>query len=196
MHCQSHTESNDSWKQSWQQPPSLSKRFPELISTRHWQFEFTPVEQGLRSIKRDNAGKLILNASTTKVLKSIVSTMPKNMEKEALERVALLINKSFPNTFNQSLAALFVNFYKYQQASHFALTKSSTKRPEQQFREDMTRQKNYLTEEIAEQLFGRQNTVNNYLYARKLINESDHLTLEQKQQQLSGLQRRFKEYDK
>jgi hypothetical protein len=187
---------NSSDRHEWQQPSAITDRFPERISTSYWQFDYEATEQALLKIKQSKSGELILNVSTAKVLEKAISTLPIRMKHDELRRVELLLIKGLPGRAGQQLASVFTGFYYYQQALNSANstvdTQEHTDDQELSFKQMVLLQKEYLGEDISEQLFGRQNRLNHYLYARKAINENPSLNPAQKQQQLSILQDRFK----
>ena len=188
----------------WQQPFVISDRFPERISANDWQFDYEVTEQALLKIKQTKSGELILNAGTAKVLEDAVSKLPSQMKQDELRRIEFLVTKGLPGRAGQQLASIFTKFYYYQQAlnsnsstaaiqdSSQEKTQESTVDQEQSFKQMVLLQKEYLGEDISEQFFGRQNRLNQYLYARKAINDDLSLNSAQKQQQLSILQDRFK----
>tara|TARA_R110002167_G_scaffold94762_9_gene252723 strand:+ start:97 stop:717 length:621 start_codon:yes stop_codon:yes gene_type:complete len=180
----------------WQQPSVISDRFPEYISTNYWHFDYEATEQELIKIKHSNSGELILNASTAKVLEKAISTLPTQMKKDELQCLELLITKGLPGRAGRQLASIFTDFYYYQQALN-GTNSTASKQPdindqEQSFKHRVWLQEKYLTKDISERFFGRQNRLNSYLYARKSINEDASLNSAQKQQKLNTLQDRFK----
>ncbi|MFT6029031.1 MAG: hypothetical protein ACI8O8_000762 [Oleiphilaceae bacterium] len=186
-------------RHQWQQPSAISDRFPERISTKYWQFDYEATEQALLKIKQNEHGGLILNASTAKVLEKAISTLPIQMRQDEIQRVELLVIKGFPGRAGPQLANFFTDFYYYQQALNSANSIVDTREhidgQELSFKQMVLLQKEYLGEDISEQLFGRQNRINHYLYARKAINKDSSLNSAQKQQQLSILQDRFKAHE-
>jgi hypothetical protein len=204
-----HTESKNIQvkpnKFEWQQPSSLVDKFPTLISTAHWKFDYEATEQALLAIQVSNTKNLILNAHTAKILEKAISNLPSKMSKTELERVGLLTAKGLPGKAGQQLATVLTNFYHYQQAidivkatantSSITTSKQQKQSKETIFKQSVERQKNYLGEDTAEQLFGKQNALNAYLYSRKRINEDTNLSPAQKQAELTTLQARFKAHD-
>jgi hypothetical protein len=198
-----HTESqNISVKYSkfeWRQPLSLAGSFPMLISTIHWQFDYEATEQALLAIKANEVGDLILNANTAKILKKAVSKLPSKMNTAELQRVEFLVAEGLPGKAGQQLATVMTNFYHFKQATDIADASTNAKQNKQSkalsFQQSILRQKRYLGEHTSKQLFGKKNALNNYLYARKRINEDTNLNQVQKQDQLTTLQARFKAHD-
>ena len=198
LHTESLVELSSASNKSWQQPVAISDSFPDEISSHYWPFNFDATEAQLLNIKYDQVGELILNEAAAKQLENAVSSLPKKLDLEALQRLELLVEKGWSGNSGKQLATVLVSFYHFQQASNIATlstsTKStSTKSQEQQFQEAVQRQEYYLGKDLANKLFGRKNAVNYYLYARKAINENLSLSSAQKQEQLSKLQSRFKE---
>lgn len=174
----------------WQQPLAISDRYPEPISINNWQFDYEATEQVLQKIKQNKSGKLILNANTARVLEEAVSTLPPLMKQDELRRVEFLVTKGLSGSAGQQLASIFTQFYHYQHALNLA--NSTVKNQEETFTRTVLLQKEYLGEDVSELFFGQQNRLNNYLLARKAINEDSSLNSVQKQQELIILQNRFK----
>jgi len=187
-------------KLEWQQPSYISDSFPELISTNHWQFDYEATEQILLNIKKSKIGELILNAHTAKVLEQAVSELPLDMKKDELQRVEFLVSKGFSEKSREQLATLFTNFYHFKQASNIAsaLSISTQNKPNKElnFQQTVLRQERYLGKDVAKQLFGQKDTLTQYLYTRRYINENSNLSKKEKQQQLAILQNRFKTNDR
>jgi len=198
-----HAESQDFLlsprKLEWQQPSAISGRFPKLISTNYWQFDYEASAQILLKIKQSKTGELILNANTAKVLEQAVSELPLDMKKNELQRVEFLVIKGFPGKAGQQLSTIFTDFYRFHQASNIAsaLSISTQNKPNKElnFQQTILRQEHYLGKVITQKLFGRQNALTHYLYARRGINESSNLNQAQKQQLLTTLQDQFKAND-
>ena len=180
----------------WQQPSIISNSYPKLISTRYWQFDYEATEKTLLAIKQKKNGELTLNASAAKVLEQAVSTLPPQMNENELKRVELLVAKGLPGKAGHELSTLLANYYHYQQASNIAHVSANTKQnkhdKERSFQQTVLRQERYLGKDITQQLFGRQNALTHYLYARQHINENLNLNQAQKQRQLNTLKDRFK----
>jgi len=183
-------------KLDWQQPSSMSESFPELISAHHWQFNYEATEKILLKMKQKKTGELVFNENTAKVLKQAVSELPIKMEKDELQRVEFLVTKGFPGKTGQQLAIVLTQFYHFQQASNIAHSSINIKKnkhnKELSFQQTVLRQERYLGKDMTRQLFGRQNALTHYLYARQHINENSNLNQIQKQQQLTALKNRFK----
>tara|TARA_R110001592_G_scaffold10098_1_gene52589 strand:- start:31646 stop:32332 length:687 start_codon:yes stop_codon:yes gene_type:complete len=196
VHAESPMFLNNADSHQWLQPSAISDRFSERISTNYWQFDYEATEQALLKIKQSKSGDLILNASTAKVLEKAVSTLPPQMQTDELQRVDLLVSKGLPGRAGQELASVVTNFYNYQQALKSANSTVNTPQytfdQERSFKQMVLLQEQYLGKDISGQLFGRQNRINHYLYARKRINDDASLNPAQKQQQLTALQARFK----
>jgi len=187
----------------WQQPASISDRFPELISTKHWQFDYETTEQLLLKIKPSKTGELILNRNAAKVLEQAVSELPLDMKQDDLQRLALLVAKGLPGKAGRQLASVLTNYYQFYQASNIVSSSANTPpntvrnthNEERSFQQTVLRQEYYLGKTVTQQLFGRQNALTHYLYARRHINENSSLNPDQKQRQLATLQDRFKDND-
>jgi hypothetical protein len=188
-------------KLEWQQPSLISNRFPELISTNQWQFDYEAVEKLLLKIKKSKTGELILDPNMAKILEEAVSKLPLDMKKEALQRVEFLVTKSLAGTAGQKLATVLTHYYHYQQAENIANSpskidiKHDRHEKELNFQQTVLRQERYLGKAVTHHFFGRQNAITHYLYARLRINETTSLSTAQKQQQLNALQDRFKTND-
>jgi hypothetical protein len=180
----------------WRQPASLTTRFPELISTNTWQFDYQATEQILLRIKKHPNGALVLNANTAKILRKAIAALPLRMDKKAISRVALLVSKSLPGYPGQQLASILTNYYYFLQASNKAHSANNSIKgktnKEQLFRQTVLRQERYLGKDITHQLFGQQNRLTRYLYARQQVNENGTFSPAIKQQRLKTLQANFK----
>lgn len=193
IHADSPEVSSKSNLHLWQQPLALASQFPEPISTDYWRFDFEASVQFLANIKYTEIGDIILNANSAKTLEDAVSKLPQTMTKTDLHRAELLVTKNFPGQAGQQLAKVLTSFYRYQQASMIETDKpQDMAAKERRFEQTILRQQRYLGKEVANKLFGRQNAVTRYLHARQQINKASNLTQEQKQQQLTTLQGRFK----
>jgi len=186
--------SHDNDKYQWRQPAAIADSVPESIATKKWTFDFELVEQRLRQIRLNKDGALILDASLAKDLEYAISELPSNLNKEALQRLELLIAKGLPGSAGTELANMFTKFYVYLQASTLRnlSTDINLTQPEHHFHQRLKHQERIFGKKVAHQLFGHQNALQQYLYARRHINEDPSLNQAQKQRKLSLLQRRFK----
>lgn len=177
----------------WQQPLSVTEHFPERLASSSWQFDFDEIEQMLLTVKHNEIGELIVNATTAKILQDVVIKLPSGMQDAQIQRVVFLIEKGLPGEVGQQLAKLVTGFYYLQQ---FALNTSEVlqdlESKEKSFQQTVLHQELYLGKAFAHKLFGKQNSVTRYLYARRRIIENTDLDQKQKQQQLLILQDRFK----
>lgn len=185
----------------WRQPDIISSSYPDPISGTQWSFDYDEIEQTLSQIRQSESGELILNEKTLAILRDAVSKFPNRIDNESLQRIKFLTSKSFSKKAGQQLADVLLNFYAYTKATEQGQELVSTVRPvadpvgrkERLFEESLLRQRQFMGPEVSKRLFGRKNALNQYLYARKRINEDTTLSHLQKQQKLSKLQARFKQ---
>ena len=187
-------------KFEWRQPLSLVDNFPTLISTERWAFDYELTEQTLLAIKTNKTGDLILNANTAKQLKKAISNLPSNMTTKELQRIELLASKGLAENTGRQLSTLLIRYYHFQHALNSVLSTSNSQKNNQNkefsFKQTILLEERYFGKQVSKQLFGQKNALNQYLYARKRINENTTLSREEKIHQLSSLQERFKSHEK
>jgi len=164
-----------------------------LISSKRWQFDFSLVEEKFLLIKIDQHGDLKVDEQLADILDLVCTLLPKTLDSENVQRVAILLEKMYPGGAGQQLAQVFYNFYHYRQA----LSETNVELlyfddpSEAIFRREQQLQNQFLGEGLAKKLFAKKGRIKNYLLQRKLINQNDSLTLSEKQQQLSDLKNEF-----
>lgn len=183
----------------WRQPYLIADRFPEHISNTRWTFDYEASEQILVKLKQDETEQLVLDGRAAEIIESAVSKLPKGLQSDELQRVEVLVAKGLPGSAGRQLADIVTDFYQYQQAarSAFVAKDSSTTIEEQEkrFYQTVVLQEQFFGKPVAEKLFGRQNALNRYLYARRHITKDSSLSPEQKQKQLRTLEAELKAYE-
>ena len=179
----------------WRQPPAVAQDFPHAISPREWKVDFQTIEHRFPSIKVSQSGELILGPNTVRQLEVLLASLPKKLSEPELMRVAFLVETAFLHDAGNVKSKLLTHFYRYQQALLLAETQSSSASElDKDWLHDykLQQQQRYFGPEVAEQLFGQQNAVNQYLLTRRRIHQDSSLNVLEKQAELKQLQQAFK----
>jgi hypothetical protein len=177
----------------WQQPVAANTLFPNIISAQQWHFDYESIENILAHVELSHAGELRINPELVSILTKVTDSLPPDMSEQALERIGLLISKSFshlPRT-EKKLTDVLINFYHLQYTEN---TDHSVKSNTQSTRSKLkallaeeARQNYYLGKNVASQLFGKQQGITRYLLERKVIKENSALSTQQQKRQLNAL---------
>lgn len=179
----------------WRQPASIAHDFPAAISSKQWHFDFQSIEHTLPNIKVRQSGELILGHSSVGQLETLVASLPKQLSEQDLSRLEFLVTTAFPDNAGHLKAKLLTNFYRYQKALLVGEAQSSrlSERDKEWLHHNkLQQQQRYFEPEMAEQLFGQQNAVNQYLLTRRRIHQDTSLSQLEKQAKLKQLQQAFK----
>jgi hypothetical protein len=184
----------------WQQPVAANTLFPNIISAQQWHFDYESIENILTNVELSNTGELLINPGLVNILTKVTNSLPPDMSEHALQRIGLLISKSFshlPHT-EKKLTDVLINFYHLQYAEntdhsvenkdHSAENNTqSTRGKLKALLAEEARQNYYLGKNVASQLFGKQQGITRYLLERKVIKENSALSTQQKKRQLNAL---------
>lgn len=195
----------------WHQPAAASRYHPEPMAPLHpkellsteattnrWTFNFAPLEEqiatslaGRRSLKLDD--------NLLRQFQSAFQALPTPLTSASLQRMELLLRKSFPEPAGGQLAQLIGPLYRY----HLALETESLRLAERYptgsfaasaalFEVSENLQQRHFSPDQIQQLFGRANALSRYLLERRRVREDPDLSLEQKRVALRGLQESLK----
>lgn len=184
----------------WQQPVAANTLFPDAISAQQWHFDYEAIENILANVQLSNTGELLINPGLVSILTKVIDSLPQDISEQALQRIGLLISKSFshlPHTAKK-LTDVLIKFYHLQYAEnkdHSAENKDhsaekntqSTRGKLKALLAEEALQNHYLGKDVASQLFGKQQDITRYLLERKIIKENSALSRQQKNQQLGAL---------
>jgi hypothetical protein len=200
----------------WHQPEAAFESFPLAIApyleSQHvvrrgstqqhpahtWAFDFGALErQFARALATGK--ELIPDENLLRQFESAVQDLPSSLPSESVERIALLFEKSFPDTTGEQLAGLFGPMYHFHTEREAAAAHLAGRHPAGSL--EQTRalldsaealQREHFNSEQVEQLFGRQNALSRYLLERRLVREDPRLSPEEKQIALRDLQNSFR----
>ncbi|MGK0248432.1 MAG: hypothetical protein ACI910_001163 [Oleispira sp.] len=177
----------------WQQPIAANTLFPSAISAQQWHFDYESTENILANVEVSNTGELLINPELLCILTKVIDSLPPDMSDQVLQRIGLLISKSFshrPHTA-KTLTDVLINFYHLSYAENKVHTveknTQSTREKLKFFLTKEARKNYYLGKDVASKLFSNQQDITRYLLERKIIKENAALSTQQKKQQLDAL---------
>ncbi|MEX1034009.1 MAG: lipase secretion chaperone [Cellvibrionaceae bacterium] len=181
---------------NWRQPVQLDSAYPQLISPRRWPFDFTTFEGRFASrVGTDEAGRLELDPMLADTLEQTLLHLPENTSEEVLQRIVVLLRKSFPGSKGEQLAELFHNYAAYRREESRFQTPAAggAKEALAALRNSIELQHKYLGSEAAERLYGERNALTTYLLSRREIREDSSLSPARKQERLDTLEREYQQ---
>ena len=188
----------------WYQPSAINTRYPTLISSTHWDFDYSAIEALLTQIHSRESfnnnqpnSTMTLAASDAELFSKAIQSLPKNLSAASLQRIQFLITKGFPDDIGHPLAKVTIAFYQLQSTTDTHTEHKPADLPKHEytqladkmlaFKNKADRQDHFLGKDVAHQLFGKQRAIAYYLLQRRAIKEDTQLSSEQKIKQLKSL---------
>lgn len=167
--------------------------FPRLESN----IKFGGVESSLSQLVPTSSSKVLLDATTESSLSKAVARLPADMTQGSLERVRLLIHKSYIGEYGGQLSALFLQFRRYKHAEeHFNLSLdgiSSVQKERAILQRRKALQIEYLGEDTAMDLYGTQNELASILIDLRILDTNTNLSAKEKSIETRRLQNKLSE---
>lgn len=153
---------------------------------------YAEVESALSMAKLDIYGQLILDDSARASLNLVVSRLPVNLSEVDMGNIQNLIKQAMPGTAGEQVAQVLGNYYQLKQAEkkwfEEGVMASSPDIALQQLKEMINMRREYLGENVANQLFSQQQNQSLSALKRASISQRSDLTQSQKQDELDLLQ--------
>ena len=181
---------------AWHQPSVINTRYPTLISSTQWNFDYSGIETLLAQIHsrarfNHNQKKNTIEFTTTDAerFSKAIQSLPDNLSAASLQRIQFLITKGFPDDIGHQLAKVTIGFYQLQSTTDTRTEHKPTQLADKvlAFKNKVDRQDHFLGKEVAHQLFGKQRSISYYLLQRRAIKEDTQLSSEQKRKRLQSL---------
>jgi len=170
------------------------------IMSKHWDFDYWPIEMIIKAIKVNAAEQLILDDGMAGILLSIMSSLPGDLNPENLFRLQTLIKKNIPGVAGQEFSDLVLNYYRYHEVlQSWNETQNSTElsnTSEERFRQSLKIMDEWIGENKRRAIFARQHALSEYLFQRRRINANTSLSQAEKKSILSELEKDFSESQK
>lgn len=183
----------------WLQPASVTTAYPQPISSTQWPIDFEIIESQFSRFSVNEAGELPLNATMATALQQAFLQLPAAPE-ELLDRVAVLLRKSFPGQKGAQLSALFRNYARYEQARSMSTAADSQEHSRGSadaaiaaLNTSVELQYKFLGKQTALKLFGKQNAMTAYLLARRQVRADAALSQSDKQERLHALRQAYRD---
>lgn len=181
---------------AWHQPSVINTRYPALISSTQWNFDYSGIETLLaqihsRSRFNHNQKNNTIGFTTTDAerFSKAIQSLPDNLSAASLQRIQFLITKGFPDDIGHQLAKVTIGFYQLQSTTDTRAEHKPTQLADKvlAFKNKVDRQDHFLGKDVAHQLFGKQRSISYYLLQRRAIKEDTQLSSEQKRKRLQSL---------
>jgi len=166
-----------------------SDKIPEFL------IGYAEVESALAMAKLDVYGQLILDDSARASLNLVVSRLPAKLSDTEIENIQNLIKQAMPGTAGEQVAQVLGDYYQLKQAekSWFenGMQANSPDAALQQLNEMVNMRREYLGEDVANQLFSKQHKQALFSLKRASLNQKSDLTELQKQDKVNLLEQEF-----
>jgi len=166
-----------------------------LISNHEWAFDYPPVEGLIQTLVIGSDNSLVLNSHTAEVLDSIASALPETLTNADIERIGFLAQQGFSAPAASSVATTLTGFLRYRQAERHSQRNTNDNNElvpaEARFELSVALQNQYLGTAQAEQLFGQQRRLKQYLLERRAIQANSELSATQRQNMLERTSHQF-----
>ena len=156
---------------------------------------YAEVESALAMAKLDVYGQLILDDSARASLNLVVSRLPAKLSDTEIQNIQNLIKQAMPGTAGEQVAQVLGDYYQLKQAekSWFenGMQANSPDAALQQLNEMVNMRREYLGEDVANQLFSKQHKQALFSLKRASLNQRSDLTELQKQDKINFLEQEF-----
>ncbi|MEH6347211.1 MAG: lipase secretion chaperone [Bermanella sp.] len=153
---------------------------------------YAEVESALSMAKLDIYGQLILDDSAQASLNLVVSRLPVNLSEIEMKNIQNLIKQAMPGTAGEQVAQVLGNYYHLKQAEkkwfEEGVVANSPDIALQQLNEMINMRREYLGENVANQLFSQQQNQSLSALKRASISQRSDLTESQKQDEVDFLE--------
>ncbi len=179
---------------AWLQPDTKPAHHVDPISAQRWPFDFAVIETDVARFLAHAANTPRPDETLARLFEQIVLDLPDDLDENSVERIGLLLQKSFPGAQGETLAALFPPLFRYRQAlaAETDALQTTTAVDTLQFAQASLRaaqrlQVEHLGPTLATQLYANQNALTDYLLQRRQIREDATLSAEQQELALRAL---------
>jgi lipase chaperone LimK len=148
----------------------------------------------LQSLKLDEDGSLVPDQTVLKALEQGYRDLGSDLSPEAMAGLQDVIRKGLPGQAGEEAAHILENYYRYRSAESEFHQQLVNQLPAASHYEELIQlRRNYLGQEVADQLFAVENAQARHMLAAIAIEKDTTLTAEQKQAQLKALQEKLNE---
>ena len=155
-------------------------------------YDAVEVYKVLQSLKLDEDGRLVPDQTVLKALEKGYSDLGSDLSPEAMSGLQDVIRKGLPGQAGEEAARILESYYRYRSAeSEFHAQLANQLPAASHYQELMQLRRNYLGQEVADQLFAVENTQARHMLAAIAIEKDTNLTAEQKEAQQKALQEKL-----
>jgi lipase chaperone LimK len=155
-------------------------------------YDAVEVYKVLQSLKLDEDGRLVPDQTVLKALENGYRDLGSDLSPEAMAGLQDTIRKGLPGQAGEEAASILENYYRYRSAESEFHAQLANQLPAASHYEELIQlRRNYLGQEVADQLFAVENAQARHMLAAIAIERNANLTDEQKQAQHKALQEKL-----
>jgi lipase chaperone LimK len=151
-------------------------------------YDAVEVYKVLQSLKLDEDGRLVPDQTVLKALEIGYRDLGSDLSQEAMAGLQDVIRKGLPGQAGEEAALILENYYRYRSAESEFHEQLANQLPAASHYEELIQlRRNYLGQEVADQLFAVENAQARHMLAAIAIEKNTNLTDEEKQAQHKAL---------